>query len=966
MRNINKKGAIGPILLIVIFILGLVALGALLSGKVSFLNFAASKSGSQVIRGLANDFWADRVIGKRDFGEIGPNKIVPYKVFRPGGTVIDTSVTPGRLYVWDGGNSRILGIDLARCYGSTATCSADIIIGQPSGTDMGGCNNDSSFSSSPNRKPASASSLCGMPENTHTTLEDKSLVTMAVDSKGNLYAPDAFNHRILKFNSPFTTDTIADDFWGQPDFSSNGCNFTGDARSGLSGGPAPKPTANSLCFHSINGEGAAVAFDPAGNMWVADGGNNRLLRYPKSGSTISKTPDFVLGQPDFTTGGDWSGGSANNQFKSPQSLAFDKDGNLYVSDSGNNRVLKFTPPYSTGTTIVQKIPGGIITVVNDSQNRGIWTRSNNINTVLSLWSYSGQPITSVKVNNFGAGAFGFDTNNHILVSTYDDQDVFELIPGSGGTNYTVGKSLFLARNVANLPDPSRFHHPAWGGIAVTDNQLIVAVNHLRFWNTPPNIPNGKEPDGFVGVAYDTDRANPEFGELSSDQNGTLWATRLNLIEAYQTPLTTNAKPIKQLINQIDVLGGGSITLETAMGIAATPDGKYLWVSENEKSRVVRIRDPLTNPLIDVILGQTSPSGDQCNNGLVPARDPQIDLTMLCNPGMLSLDKKGNLYVSDHVIEARGNFRTLMFSATLFPDNLAQPIFGLKATKEFPSQGITQGWSHMNFEAAFDSSNRMVIGNNPYSGFKKRYLEYYNDPTAVNPANPSDPSYAEPTGTLNDFYGWPIGLVFDKNDNLYVYDANRGQVRIYFKPFGVAPKNQPPIAKFTGAPTSGRSPLTVKFTNQSLDPDNDILTYAWDFGDGQKSTDISPSHTYKVIQTPDNQKKLFTATLIATDSKGTKSNKATQTFSVAPNRPPIANFTYKINKIINGYSVQFNSTSTDPDNDSLSYQWDYGDDTTGKSKNNTHVYKKSGKYTVVLKVQDSFGAKGSVQKIVSLN
>lgn len=82
-------------------------------------------------RGIAGDFWAYIVLGKRDFGENGPKQIVNYKLFNPGGVVVDRSVNPGRMYVWDGGNNRILGINLAKCYAQNTPCQADIVIGQP-------------------------------------------------------------------------------------------------------------------------------------------------------------------------------------------------------------------------------------------------------------------------------------------------------------------------------------------------------------------------------------------------------------------------------------------------------------------------------------------------------------------------------------------------------------------------------------------------------------------------------------------------------------------------------------------------------------------------------------------------------------------------------------------------------------------------------------------------------------------
>lgn len=84
------------------------------------------------IRGLAGDLWADVVIGEKDFSQAGESSVVPFKVFNPGGVVVDRSVYPGRAYVWDSANSRILGIDLANSYDGISPCSADVVIGQPS------------------------------------------------------------------------------------------------------------------------------------------------------------------------------------------------------------------------------------------------------------------------------------------------------------------------------------------------------------------------------------------------------------------------------------------------------------------------------------------------------------------------------------------------------------------------------------------------------------------------------------------------------------------------------------------------------------------------------------------------------------------------------------------------------------------------------------------------------------------
>ncbi|MEV7490762.1 ThuA domain-containing protein [Streptomyces anulatus] len=71
----------------------------------------------------------------------------------------------------------------------------------------------------------------------------------------------------------------------------------------------------------------------------------------------------------------------------------------------------------------------------------------------------------------------------------------------------------------------------------------------------------------------------------------------------------------------------------------------------------------------------------------------------------------------------------------------------------------------------------------------------------------------------------------------------------------------PIAEAAANKTSGTAPLKVKFSSAGTsDGDDDPLTYAWDFGDGSKSTAANPTHTYKKNGT-------YTATLTAEDPTG---------------------------------------------------------------------------------------------------
>src|SRR6059036_93462 len=72
-----------------------------------------------VSRGTPGDLWADVIIGKASFSDIGPYSTAGNKVFWAHGTIVDrTDPADNKLYIYDAGNNRILGFHLATCLSS--------------------------------------------------------------------------------------------------------------------------------------------------------------------------------------------------------------------------------------------------------------------------------------------------------------------------------------------------------------------------------------------------------------------------------------------------------------------------------------------------------------------------------------------------------------------------------------------------------------------------------------------------------------------------------------------------------------------------------------------------------------------------------------------------------------------------------------------------------------------------------
>jgi PKD repeat protein len=110
--------------------------------------------------------------------------------------------------------------------------------------------------------------------------------------------------------------------------------------------------------------------------------------------------------------------------------------------------------------------------------------------------------------------------------------------------------------------------------------------------------------------------------------------------------------------------------------------------------------------------------------------------------------------------------------------------------------------------------------------------------------------------------------------LIIHDGREGTGSDSVK-IAVGGANRPPDAHAAATPTSGRIPLAVAFSSAgTTDPDGNIASYRWDFGDGSYSDAANPSHTYTTAGT-------YTATLTVTDTSGASD---TATVTITAQRP----------------------------------------------------------------------------------
>src|SRR5439155_21816646 len=97
---------------------------------------------------------------------------------------------------------------------------------------------------------------------------------------------------------------------------------------------------------SLKGQ-TGIAFDSSGNLWVSDTSNNRVLKYTAPFTTNGKAASLVIGQSLFTTKAAPNPPTASS-LSGQTGIAFDSSGTLWVSDTSNNRALKYNTPFTTG------------------------------------------------------------------------------------------------------------------------------------------------------------------------------------------------------------------------------------------------------------------------------------------------------------------------------------------------------------------------------------------------------------------------------------------------------------------------------------------------------------------------------------------------------------------------------------------------------------------------------------------
>ncbi|MDW8129357.1 MAG: hypothetical protein RMI94_02335 [Bryobacterales bacterium] len=618
-----------------------------------------------------------------------------------------------------------------------------------------------------------------------------------------LYVADTLNHRVLGWRNAlqFGNGAYADIVIGQPDrFSTS----PGTSRTALAGP-------------------VAVAVDAQGNLYVADAGNNRILRFPKpfqqldqGGSPVAA--DFVIGQPDFSSNRANRGGSpsaatvalatASRLF--PSALVFDAAGNLWFSDAGNSRVLRYPADalrqgalgpaadlvlgqenFSSGTALGEtaanrlirnrmRHPSGLAfdtggrLYVADALNRVlVFTppfssnmASARLMGIVVVPSGQQPPAVSDTALNrpegvlmIGANPAVVDSGNHriLVFPRFEDWPPETSARVSPAAQAVLGQpDMNTARAAAGSTGLNGPVHAVFSGSEL----FVVDSNNHRVvvW---PQQSGGQ----FVG-------ANRVLGQISLD------FTAPNLIEGRELFLTPSAVG----------LYAGAVALDNSS------NPPRLYISDTFNNRILGYRDAFRvkpGDVADIVIGQPDRFRSTIN---YPSGDPRVTTrSSLYWPTGLAVDADGNLWVADS-----GNNRVLRFPRPNFdePQVLPQANLVLGQADFFVtprSTDPTRRTMAMPCGLAFTPEGHLLVADAAHHRVllfrKPEGGDFANGMDASAVIGQPDFTSAAP-GTAENRFNNPRGIAVDTSGRLYVADLGNNRISIFTGVAALTPGSDP--------------------------------------------------------------------------------------------------------------------------------------------------------------------------------
>ncbi|HYM61190.1 MAG TPA: hypothetical protein VEZ11_09885 [Thermoanaerobaculia bacterium] len=574
----------------------------------------------------------------------------------------------------------------------------------------------------------------------------------AVDAAGNVYVADILNHAIRKI-TPAGVVTL----------------FAGGGFGGALDGQGSKAK---FLYP------ADVAVDGAGNVYVADGGNDTIRKI---------TPDGTVTTLAGTAGseGNVDGTGRVARFRSPQGVAVEGDGNVYVADSRNDSIRKITPAGvvttiagsgnpgradGAGSAATFYRPSGI--AVGDGGNLYVADTDNNMIRKITPGGVVTTIAGGVEFSNSGADdgtgrnarfASPFDVAadaaGNLYVADSNNHAVRKITPDAQVTTFA-GKAAARGQVDGALSD-ARFSQirdmtiDAAGNIFLIDNHVIRKISAAGTVTTvtgtePTGLPDYV--DGSASVAHLQDPRG-----LAVDAAGNLYFGEW---QGFTIRKVTPNGTVTTFAGRRNTLGRTDGKTSEALfsrptDVAIDSDGT-MYVTED-----CTIRKITTDGNVSTMVGKPIPPAIGCTENV----DGPFATAKLNGPSNLAIDAAGNLYVT--TIQTFGTTSVNSTTNTIRKITRAGEVItvaGDNAKRQAyrDARGMTASFYNIGGIAVDGSGN--IYATEPQAGTIRK-VSADGLVTTIG-GIPGDPGTADGTGLDARFSG-PSAIIVDPAGHLYI-------------------------------------------------------------------------------------------------------------------------------------------------------------------------------------------------------
>ncbi|GAA4323296.1 hypothetical protein GCM10023149_24150 [Mucilaginibacter gynuensis] len=598
----------------------------------------------------------------------------------------------------------------------------------------------------------------------------KSPKGLAADAQGNIYVADFDNNIIRKVSPDGTTTTLA-----------------GDGVAGKTNGKAAKARFNGPAF---------LAMDAVGNIYVADTKNFQIRKITPAGQVSVLAGDGKKGYQNGT--------GASARFSDIAALIVDKDGNIYICDTGNHRIRKITPAGEVSTVLgngeqYSKDGIGELAAIGYPSSIAIDKQGN-------FYVADGYRIIRKITPDFDSHVFAGNSNfrnNDGIGTQASFSDISAMVCDITGTLYITDQYNTIIRKITpdayvsslagcsiitysnGIGQLAAFENP-FGITSDNKGSLYVSEvkgNRIRKISVTGYTIDKDPPAGLAfNAATGTISGTPALKRTATNYKVTAYnlhgsstttvtiSIKDNNLPALPAPDisfgTPNVYPVNKPITNLKPDNKGGLITPNNYGVTSTVP--YIADYKNwsvygaviDKNGVIYTADPGTMQIYKVL-----PDGTRTvlagRYGGFDGIDGQGEEAVFYHPFGIAIDDAGNVYVADWGIDQ---------IRKITPAGYVTTVAGKGTGPGFKDGTVAQAQFNSVFDVAVDLAGNLYVTDSGNCAIRK----ITPDGQVTTLAGGSQ-GFTDGKGT-NAQFNAPCGLITDKQGNVYVADQHNNAIR----------------------------------------------------------------------------------------------------------------------------------------------------------------------------------------------